>query len=388
MSYGSDLAFIYGGPTKIVFGDGSSKDTESEMSVLGCRRAVIITDKGIISAGLVDRVADSLGNKCVGIFSDVPQDTGIEVVNNGAQYARRNGADVVISIGGGSVIDTAKGICILLTEGGTLDDFEGIQMLTRPQTPHIVIPTTAGTGSEVTWIAVIMDKAKGQKRLIVEYFNAPRVAILDPRIDSRSSLPCSRHRRVWTRCATQWNRMYSLSQQPFSDGLAMHAIRLLKNHLPVCMEKGDDILARGQVQIAAAMAGWSFGNSMVSLNHALAHSLGAVSHLPHGIANGILLPHCMKFNLEESISALGLVAESLGVRERNMTEHDAAEAAVKEMAEFTKRIKHPQKLSEMGVTESDLEKAAELCLFDGAITYNPRMVMDQAEALEVLRSAF
>ncbi len=387
MSYGSDLAFIYGGPTKIVFGDGSSQDTESEMSILGCGRAVIITDKGIISAGLVDRVADSLGSKCVGIFSDVPQDTGIEVVNNGAEYARRNGADVVISIGGGSVIDTAKGICILLMEGGTLDDFEGIQMLTRPQTPHIVLPTTAGTGSEVTWIAVIMDKEKGQKRLIVEYFNAPRVAILDPRMTEKLPPLLTASTGMDAMCHAV-EALYSLSKQPVSDGLAMHAIRLLKNYLPVCVEQGSDITARGQVQIAATMAGWAFGNSMVSLNHALAHSLGAVCHLPHGIANGILLPHCMKFNLEESIDALGLVAESLGARERNMTEHDAAEAAVKEMAEFTKRIKHPQKLSEMGVTESDLEKAAELCLFDGTITHNPRIVMDQAEALEVLRSAF
>jgi len=387
MSYDSDLAFIYGGPTKIVFGDGSSKDTESEMSILGCGRAVIITDKGIISAGLVDRVAESLGNKCVGIFSDVPQDSGIEVVNNGAEYARRSGADVVISIGGGSVIDTAKGICILLTEGGTLDDFEGIQLLTRPQTPHIVLPTTAGTGSEVTWAAVIMDKEKGQKRLIVEYFNAPRVAILDPRMTEKLPPLLTASTGMDAMCHAV-ESMYSLSKQPVSDALAMHAIRLLKNYLPVCMERGNDMLARGQVQIAATMGGWAFGNSMVSLNHALAHSLGAVCHLPHGIANGILLPHSMKFNLEESISALGLVAESMGARERNMTEHDAAEAAVKEMAEFTKRIKHPQKLSEMGVKESDLEKVAELCLFDGTITYNPRIIMDPAEALEVLRSAF
>lgn len=387
MSYDKDLAFIYGGPTKIVFGDGSSQDTESEMSVLGCKKAVIVTDKGIVAAGLVNRLAESLGNKCVGIFSDVPQDTGIEVVNAGAELARRNGADVVISIGGGSVIDTAKGICILLTEGGTLDDFEGIQMLTRPQTPHISIPTTAGTGSEVTWVAVIMDREKGQKRLIVEYFNAPRVAILDPRMTEKLPPLLTASTGMDAMCHAV-EAMYSLSKQPFSDGLATHAIRLLKNYLPDCMDKGSDIFARGQVQIAATMAGWAFGNSMVSLNHALAHSLGAVCHIPHGIANGILLPHCMRFNLEESISALSLVAESMGVRDRNMTEFEAAEAAVREMAEFTKRIKHPQKLSEMGVTESDLDKAADLCLFDGAITYNPRIVMDKAEALEVLRSAF
>lgn len=387
MAYDRDLAFVYGGPTKIVFGEGSSGDTESEMSTLGCKRAVIITDKGIVAAGLVNRIASSLGSKCAGIFDDVPQDTGIEVVNAGADYARRNGADVVISIGGGSVIDTAKGICILLTEGGTLDDFEGIQMLTRPQMPHIVIPTTAGTGSEVTWIAVIMDKEKGQKRLIVEYFNAPRVAILDPRMTEKLPPLLTSSTGMDAMCHAV-ESLYSLSRQPVSDGLAMQAVRLLAKYLPVCVEQGSDLAARGQVQIAATMAGWAFGNSMVSLNHALAHSLGAVCHLPHGIANGILLPHCMRFNLEESIGPLSLVAESMGVRDRNMPESEAAEAAIDEMAAFTKKIKHPQRLSEMGVTESDLEKAAELCLFDGAITYNPRIITDKSEALEILRSAF
>lgn len=387
MSYDQDLAFTYGGPTKIIFGDGSSADTESEMSVLGCKRAVIVTDKGIVAAGLVDRVARSLGSKCAGIFDNIPQDTGIEVVNSGAEYARRNGADVVISIGGGSVIDTAKGICILLTEGGSLDGFEGIQMLTRPQTPHIVIPTTAGTGSEVTWVAVIMDKEKGQKRLIVEYFNAPRVAILDPRMTEKLPPLLTASTGMDAMCHAV-ESLYSLSRQPVSDGLALHAIRLLKNYLPVCVEQGSNITARGQVQIAATMAGWAFGNSMVSINHALAHSLGAICRLPHGIANGILLPHCMRFNFDESISALSLVAESMGVRDRNMDEFEAADAAVTEMAAFTKKIKHPQRLSEMGVTESDLEKAADLCLYDGAITYNPRIVMDKTEALEILRSAF
>jgi alcohol dehydrogenase class IV len=387
MPYDSELAFIYGGPTKIVFGDGAAGDAEAEMSALGCRRAVIVTDRGIISAGLVDRVADSLGSRCAGIFSDVPQDTGIEVVNAGAEFARNSGADAVISIGGGSVIDTAKGICILLTEGGTLDDFEGIQMLTRPQTPHIVIPTTAGTGSEVTWIAVVMDRHKGLKRLIVEYFNAPRVAILDPRMTEKLPPLLTASTGMDAMCHAV-EALYSLSKQPISDGLAAHAVRILKDHLPVCVEEGSDIRSRGQVQIAAAMAGWAFGNSMVSLNHSLAHSLGAVCRLPHGIANGILLPHTMKFNLEESIGPLSLAAEAMGVRDRGMTQAQAAEAAVFAMAEFTKRIRHPQRLSEMGVTEEDLEKAAELCLYDGTVTYNPRPVMDKADALEVLRSAF
>lgn len=386
MAYDKDLSFIHGGPTKIVFGDGAARDAEPEMSILGCNRAVIITDRGILAAGLVERVADSLGGKCAGVFSDVPQDTGIEVVNAGADFARRNRADAIISIGGGSVIDTAKGVCILLTEGGTLDDFDGIQMLTRPQTPHIAIPTTAGTGSEVTWVAVIMDRQKGQKRLIVEYFNAPRVAILDPRMTEKLPPLLTAATGMDAMCHAV-EALHSVARQPISDGLAIQAVRLLSGHLPVCVANGSDIASRGQVQIAAAMAGWAFGNAMVGLTHALAHSLGAVCRIPHGIANGILLPHCMRFNLDESIGAYSLVAESLDIREKGMTDAEAARAAVDEMAAFTKRIGHPQRLSEMGVNHSDIEKAAELCLADGSIVYNPRALTDVKEALEILRGA-
>ena len=167
MAYDSDLSFNYYGPTKIVFGIDSSKDVEIEMSSLGGTKAVVVTDQGIIKAGLLDHILKALGNKCVGVFSDIPQDTGVEVVDAGAAFARKNGADTVVSVGGGSVIDTAKGMCILLTEGGSLRDFGGVQLLSRPQTPHVVIPTTAGTGSEVTNAAVIMDKEMGQKRLMV-----------------------------------------------------------------------------------------------------------------------------------------------------------------------------------------------------------------------------
>jgi len=142
MSYDQDLSFVYFGPTKVIFGNGSStSEVESEMRALGCSRAVVVTDHGIIAAGLLDKITRALGEKCVGVFSDVPQDTGVDVVDSGAAFAREKRADSIISLGGGSVIDTAKCICILLTEGGSLADFEGIQLLSRLQTPHIAIPT-------------------------------------------------------------------------------------------------------------------------------------------------------------------------------------------------------------------------------------------------------
>lgn len=384
MAYDSDLSFNYFGPTKIVFGVNASRDADIEMGALGGSKAVVVTDKGIIKAGLVDGITECLGGKCAGVFSEVPQDTGVEVVDAAAEFARKNGADMVISVGGGSVIDTAKGMCILLTEGGTLRDFNGVQLLSRPQVPHMVIPTTAGTGSEVTNAAVIMDREMGQKRLLVENFNVPRMAILDPKMTEKLPplLTASTGMDAMTHAV---EAVHSIPHEPITDGLALHAIRLLYRYLPVCVENGSDLHARGQVQIAATMAGWAFGNAMVGIVHAMAHSIGAVAHVPHGIANGILLPDCMEFNLEDAADGYAMIAEAMGVREKSMDDSEAARAAIQAMREFTRKIGHPQKLSEMGVSGKDIEKAAEMSLSDGSIVNNPRIVMDSAEILEIFQ---
>ena len=387
MAYDRELSFVYFGPTKVVFGAGTARDCEVEMAGLGCSRALVVTDPGVMKAGLVEGVLKALGDKCVGVFSDVRQDTGVGVVNRAAAFAREKGADCVVSVGGGSVIDTGKMVCILLTEGGGIENFEGIQLLTRPQTPHIVIPTTAGTGSEVTCMAVILDERKGQKILSVEYFNAPRIAILDPFMTAKLPplLTASTGMDALTHAV---EALQSVQREPIANGLAMHAIRLIYRHLPVCVEKGEELTARGQVQIAATMAGWAFGNAMVGLVHAMAHSLGAVARVPHGIANGILLPHVMAFNLDDAAEGYAMVAEALGVREKGMDDRTAAEAAIAEIRAFLKRIGHPERLSAAGVKEADLEKAAALSLSDGAIVNNPRLVLDAEEVLAVYRAAF
>lgn len=387
MGYDRDLSFVYFGPTKIVFGAGTSRDVDMEMAGLGCRRALVVTDPGVMKAGLVDGVLKALGERCAGVWSDVPQDTGIGVVNRAAVFAREKGADCVVSVGGGSVIDTGKGICILLTEGGGLENFEGIQLLTRPQTPHIVIPTTAGTGSEVTCIAVILDERKGQKIMIVEYFNTPRIAILDPQMTEKLPplLTASTGMDAMTHAV---EGLQSMQREPIADGLAMHAIRLLHRYLPVCAENGTDLAARGQTQLAATMAGWNMGHTMAGLVHAMAHSLGAIARVPHGIANGILLPHVMAFNLDDAAENYAMVAEAMGVREKEMDEPEAAEAAVAAIRSFLARIGHPIRLSDVGVTEEDLTKAAALSLSDGAIVNNPRLVLDENEVLAVYRAAF
>ena len=387
MAYDRDLSFVYFGPTKIVFGVGTARDVEVEMAGLGCRRALVVTDPGVMKAGLVDGVIKALGDRCAGCLERCAPGYGCGCRQPGRGVCPGEGGRLRRQRGGRECHRYGKGGLHPPHGGGGIENFEGIQLLTRPQTPHIVIPTTAGTGSEVTNMAVILDERKGQKILIVENFNTPRIAILDPLMTEKLPplLTASTGMDAMTHAV---EALQSVQREPIADGLAMHAIRLLYRHLPVCVERGTDLAARGQVQLAAAMAGWAFGNAMVGLVHAMAHSLGAVARVPHGIANGILLPHVMAYNLDDAVEGYAMVAEALGVREREMDEREAAQKAVTAIGSLLGRLGHPVRLSAAGVKTGDLEKAAALSLSDGAIVNNPRPILDAEEVLAVYRSAF
>ena len=386
MAYDADLNFNYFGPTKVIFGPGSIGELSMEVSALG-RKAFLVTDRGIIETGLVDQVKEKLGNLLAGVYADVPQDSGMDVVDQGAESALASGADVIVSVGGGSVIDTAKGMCIVMKEGGGLKDFQGMQMLTRQQTPHVVVPTTAGTGSEVTSGAVILDKDQGQKIIIFEYFNTPRVAILDPRMTEK--LPANLTASTGMDAMTHAVESYvSQTRNPISDAAALHAIKLIVKYLPMAVENGENLMARGQMQIAALLAGWAFSNAMLGLVHAMAHSLGAICRIPHGLANGILLPHVMRYNSDEVPELTADIAQAMGVAVRAMDVSTAASAAVDEMEAFIRSVGLDQRLSDLGVNEEELEKCAELSMSDGSVIYNPKMVMDAAEVLNVYRKAY
>jgi alcohol dehydrogenase class IV len=386
MQYDADLNFNYFSPTKVIFGAGSISELPLEIGALG-EKAFLITDAGLIETGLVDAVKRKMGDLLAGVYSDVPQDSGMAVVDEGAELALSAGADVIVSLGGGSVIDTAKGICIVLKEGGSLRDFQGMQMLTRLQTPHVVIPTTAGTGSEVTSGAVVLDKDQGQKIIIFEYFNTPRVAILDPRMTE--NLPAHLTASTGMDAMTHAVESYvAQARNPISDSAALHAIKLIVKHLPAAIANGGDLAARGQMQLAALLAGWAFSNAMVGLVHAMAHSLGAVCRIPHGLANGILLPHVMRYNIDEIPDLTADIAEAMGAADTEMNISDKAVAAADNMEAFAQSVGLNQRLKDLGVAEDQLKECAELSMSDGSIIYNPKMVMDAEEVLGVYRMAW
>ena len=386
MQYDAGLNFNYFTPTKIVFGTGCISELPIEVGALG-KKAFLVTDQGLIETGLVDQVKNKLGALLAGVYADVPQDSGMEVVDNGAEQALSAGADTIVSLGGGSVIDTAKGMCIIMKEGGSFRDFQGMQMLTRQQTPHIVIPTTAGTGSEVTSGAVVMDKEQGQKVIIFEYFNTPRVAILDPRMTE--PLPPNLTASTGMDAMTHAVESYvSQERNPLSDAVALHAVKLIVKYLPLAVENGSDLTARGQMQIAALLAGWAFSNAMVGLVHAMAHSLGSVCGVPHGLANGLLLPHVMKFNLKEVPELLADIAIAMGVGTGGVDALRTAEAAVNAMQALSKKIGLSQHLRDLGVGMDKLKECSELSMTDGSIIYNPIIIMDNEEVFAVYKEAF
>ncbi len=267
------LSFQYNCPTNVVGGHGSLSAIYKEIVNLGCRRALILTDPGVKKAGLAQLAKDALVDFCVGMFDNIAQDTDLDTVDAATAMARDLKADCIVSVGGGSVIDTAKAVCVTLKNGGRANDHIALFRLTEPQTPHIVIPTTSGTGSEVTNVAVIKSKIAGRKVYIVDSRIMPNTAILDPRftmtlppgLTATTAMDAMTH-AVEALTSTMSNRI--------CDGQALHAIRLIGENLPAAVDDGRNEKARLNMQIAATMAGWAFTIAQVGLVHAMAHTLG------------------------------------------------------------------------------------------------------------------
>ncbi|MFN7988555.1 MAG: iron-containing alcohol dehydrogenase [Thermoanaerobaculia bacterium] len=388
MSYDSSLSFIYMNTTRVVFGPGSSRDVREEVRALGCARAVVVTDSVLATRTDVPaRIEKTLGESCAGVFSDVVPDSGVHIVDAGAAFARERGADCIVSVGGGSAIDTAKGIAIVLKEGGSLRDYEGFQVLRRPQTPHVAIPTTAGTGSEVTYVAVIKDHEAHQKLLFGDYNIIPNTALLDPELTV--GLPPQ------LTAATGMDAMshaveaiHSQQKEPIADGLALHAIRLIHEFLPRAVSDGKDIVARGQMLIASNMAGTAFSNAQVGLVHAIAHTVGARHGIHHGLANSIVMPHVVRFNAGEVAAVYRPIAEALGVAVGGLSDEACAEEVASRLSGLAARTGLPQTLSSQGVPEEALADLAEATLADASIIYNGRTVLGAEELLGVYRAAF
>lgn len=387
MSYDADLNFVFAHTPRVSFGVNVVGDLGSWVSDMGRSRAVVVTDKFLAEkTDMLERVKKSLGARFAGAFTDVVPDPTAESIDRGAAYAKEQSADVLVSLGGGSAIDTAKGMAVVLTEGGRVLDHEGYHALTRPQTPHVAIPTTAGTGSEMTMVVVIKDPARGQKTFIGSYFLHPDVAILDPtltvglppKLTAATGMDAMSH---------SIESLLSNLRNPFSDAYSLEAIRIISKNLARCLEKPDDLLSRGQMLIAAALAGSAFSNAMVVMNHALAHTVGAKFGIHHGTANAMFLPHTMRFFSDVAADRLALVARALGVADPGVDDDKAAGLAADRIEQLNAEIGLTEHLSDYGVSEADIPAIADMALTDGSIIYSPKPVFDVEEIAAVARKA-
>lgn len=315
--------------TEFIFGAGSISKLNDIMNKHKDPRILIITDKNLVKAGLVKKVQEQLDKyKNIIIYDKIEQDPRLSAVTEGVKFVRENGISNIIAIGGGSVIDAAKCLASVSNNEGNPEDywFKG-RVLTNPKLPLIAIPTTAGTGSEVTKFAVVTHDETKQKTGMGNNILVPDIALLDPEltIGMPPRITASTGLDALTHAVESY---VNLNVNVFTDMLAVKAMKLIGEGLRPAVAKGDNIEARSKMLLGSMLAGWSFGNGYLGLVHALAHPLGGHYGVPHGIGCGILLPKIMKYNLNGNLERYKEVAEFLGERVEGLTLREAAHKSV------------------------------------------------------------
>ena len=373
--------FEFFNPTRVVFSPGIVSDFKAELDAIGVKRYFLISNRGVNSAGIVDRVKKGLKYaevEIIGEYFDVSQDAELDGIKSCAAQAKAEGAQGLIAVGGGSVIDTAKAVNILLSEGGDLvEDYSGSQTLTKPLKPLVVLPTTAGTGSEVTMAAVVYDRKNKTKLAFSDMYLLPNLAVLDPELTL--SLPPQLTAATAMDALTHAVEAFiSLQWSPYTDALAIGAVELVFRHVIPAVEQGQDLEARSGLQIAANMAGIAFSHAMVGCVHSMAHAVGGICRVPHGAANAILLPHGMEYNLELVQEKLALLAPVMGEEINGQSLEQTAKKSIEAVRRLPLRLNMlcelPVSLREVRKTKEVLPEIAEAAMMDCTSFYNPRPV--------------
>lgn len=383
-------------PVKIISGNKALDNLPSELETLGAKRPMVITDKGVSGAGLLKIFIDSFASSGMiigAVFDDVPPDSSSEVVERITSIFRQNRCDSLVALGGGSVIDTAKGVNILVTENSNdLLEFSGAEMLKKPMKPLIVVPTTSGTGSEVTSVAVISDVKRNLKMAFTSTYLLPNIALLDPRMTL--TLPPKITAATAMDAMSHAVEAYiNLQKNPMSDAYAVAAIDIVRKNVLKAVTEGNNAEIRLAMANASTMAGIAFSNSMVGVVHSLGHAAGGICHIPHGVAMNIFLPFGLEYNLpkcRENIAKLLLPIAGSDIYART-PEPRRAEQTIHYIIELRKALNDlcglPINLKQAGVTKDKLPAIAQAAINDPTLIMNPRE-MDADDALAILKKAF
>ena len=368
--------FFFRQPSFVSYGFGVANEAGQEARDLGLSKVLIVTDRGVIAAGLLDGVLASLDDAGVGhvIYDGVGSNPETTMVDEALQMLKAENADGVVAVGGGSPMDTGKGVAFLATNGGRLYDYFGAP-IPKPPLPNICIPTTAGTSSEVTNNIVFTDPDSRFKFGL----SSPHCAATRALVDPEMTLTLPRGLTAATGMDALTHAIESVTSKGAYDltkALALDAIRLIGKWLPVAVADGENREARERMMMACLEAGIGFNQSRLTIVHSMSHPVSGWCGTPHGVANAVLLPFVMAFNVPYAIDDFAAIAEALGADVSGLSPREAAEAAVKRVRELNEELDIPDGLMACGVTEGAIPDLTGDAMKSGGVRMNPRPVSE------------
>ena len=375
-------------PTRNVFGEGAVNEIGALMSSLNVSHAMIVTDKFLAQSGMAASIQEILSGS--GIRSVVfdgaepnPTDKNVEA---GVAFFQQNGCDSIISLGGGSSHDCAKGIGLVASNGGTIHDYEGVDKASKDVVPLMAINTTAGTASEITRFCIITDTTRKVKMAIVDWRVTPKIAVNDPVL--MKGMPASLTAATGMDAMTHAIEAYvSTAANVLTDSAALMAVKMIYQYLPKAVANGDYMKARDKMAYAQYLAGIAFNNASLGYVHAMAHQLGGYYNLPHGVCNAILLPSVEEFNLIGNLNRFRDLAQAMGEQIDGLSTGDAAAKAIQAIRTISRQVGIPSDLKQLGVKPEDFEIMAENAMKDVCCLTNPRKAT-KAQIIEIYRRAY
>ena len=376
--------------TRVRFGVGISERTAEFCKDMGGTKVFLMADKILTENNAIDHIIRNLGKAGMEhvMFTDIVPEPPVHVIDKVAEHMRKTDCDICVSIGGGSTIDTAKAVCMLQTNKGSIKDylFGGTKTVTNTSVPLICIPTTAGTGAEVTAASVIDDTEKKVKLSVTHENLIPALALLDPTL--QESLPPMVTATTGIDALTHAIESYvSLNANPIGDAYGLQTIKMIGENLRTAVSNGSDIDARGNMIIASLLGGTAILNCGLGVVHGIAQSIGGTVHVPHGLANALILPYAMKRNFAGNLEKFKNIAECLGEKTEGLTLREAAELSVKAVEDLENDIGIPRKLSDVGVTRDMFPQIIEDTMNYRLLAINP-IKITRRHVEEILEEAF
>ncbi|WP_373973682.1 L-threonine dehydrogenase [Chitinibacter sp. SCUT-21] len=360
-------------PNVNLMGAGCLSDAAKTMQAYGFKKALVVTDVPLVKIGVVKRVTDLLNSQGIAtvVFDAVQPNPTTQNVADGLALLQANGCDCVISLGGGSPHDCAKGIALVAVNGGTIKDYEGVDKSAKPQLPLIAINTTAGTASEMTRFCIITDEARHVKMAIVDKHTTPILSVNDPELMLLK--PAGLTAATGMDALTHAIEAYvSTAATPITDACALKAVEIISQSLRQAVKNGDDIEAREQMAYAQFLAGMAFNNASLGYVHAMAHQLGGFYDLPHGVCNAILLPHVQAYNKQVAAKRLGDVARAMGESTAGLSDNAAADVCLDAIRTLAADVGIPSGVAQLGAKAEDIPTLAANALKDACGFTNPK----------------